>query len=332
MEIVRKYLTPDEISPRRYRYNTTTEVLEQTPDEGETWNEDTASDPRYNTSGLLPALTGSDAHCRAAEGMANAVRQLVDARIAAATAFEMSGTLIGLFAFIPGFGLLWALIVALATAAFTFSIIVLESEFTEEVYDAIRCFFFCYTSEDGAMSHDQLVAAYDAAPGEFSSVASQWVQMTLTSLGEVGMSNAGVALQAAADCGECACYWCYQWDNVADMALDGWSLAINNPESKYWTYSPATLSIEYAEASWSSTGNSGHASSAWSLWKLNIGEAITIVSPLNSANPHIWSSETAVLAGSLTVGVNTPDGETLLTGLRIAGHGSHPNWTHGSEC
>ena len=47
MEIVRKYLTPDEVSPANIRTNPTTGEVEISPDGGTTWNDAPQLDPRH---------------------------------------------------------------------------------------------------------------------------------------------------------------------------------------------------------------------------------------------------------------------------------------------
>lgn len=263
MEIVRKKLTEEEFSPSSIRYNEGTDTVQITPDGGATWVDNETLDPRHSDLLRLPPLTGSDKQCRAAAGMTALVRQLVDQRIDDATSVEFAGSILGIVAFIPGYNVLWALIVALATFAFTIGREILEAAFTEEVYDQIRCIFFCNIDADGQMSAEQFAEAYTQLD-DLDTIPKLWVQNIFTSFGEVGLSDAGVALEQAADCDECACEWCaYQDFTTAmgdfvpgDSGIDwisgsGWrskNYGGNNCQDLFGTLDLTDIAITYAAA------------------------------------------------------------------------------------
>lgn len=204
MPIIRKKLTADEFSPPYLRYNSECDCVQFTPDGGTTWVDQPANDPRYSITYLLPPLTGSDIQCRAAEGMTEVIRAMVDKRLEDIDAVGLAGWIMGFVTFIPGFNVLYALVLAFAFTAVAIAGLILETVFTDEAYDAIRCIFYCAIAPDGQMDE----AAYDEAYArliELDPIVRTWVQETMHFMGWVGMSNAGVELEAAADCDECEC-------------------------------------------------------------------------------------------------------------------------------
>jgi len=221
--LIRKKLTAAEFSSPFLRYDETCDCIQFTPDGGETWIDQPANDPRTSDAYRLPALTGDNTRCRAAEGMRALIEQFVNERIETDTALELAGGILGIIAFIPGFNVLWALILAFASLAVTIARELLEAAFTEEIYDAIRCTLYCHIDENGQMSQAQ----FDAAYAEFdddaiypNAITQLWVHAVMDLVGPVGMSDAGVSLEAAADC-DCDCGWCYEFDfTIGD---GGWS-------------------------------------------------------------------------------------------------------------
>jgi len=213
--LIRKKLTADEFSSPFLRYSEDCDCVQFTPDGGETWVDQPINDPRTSDAYRLPPLTGSDIQCRAAEGMTALVRAVVDQRINTDTELEFAGGILGIVAFIPGFNVLWALIIALASFAVTIAREILEAAFTEEVYDQIRCIFLCNIDEDGQMSQEQFDHAYEDLI-DLDTLARTWCQSVFNTFGCVGLSDAGVALAAAADCDDCECGWCH----LDDFAID----------------------------------------------------------------------------------------------------------------
>jgi len=220
--LIRKKLTADEFSNPNLRYDDGCDCFQFTPDGGTTWIDQPSADPRSSTAYLLPPLTGTDTQCRAAEGMKELIRLFVDARLETISDIGLAGAILGVVGFLPGFNLLYLLILAFAGLAVAIAAEVLEAAFTAPVYEQIKCIFFCNMDENGQMSETQFADAY-ADLIELDTIARTWVQEVMNLVGAVGMSNAGVALEAASDCDECPeCEeWCYQ--SIFENTLDVWS-------------------------------------------------------------------------------------------------------------
>jgi hypothetical protein len=233
MKVLRKLLTEAELSPPGFRSDPETGDIEYSPDRGTTWYPAPQQDPRTSSIFLLPALSGDDAKCRAAEGMTALVRAWVDERLSDTEAAQFAGGILGLASFIPGFGVLWAFLLTVAGFAMTIGVLVLEEAFTEDVYDDIRCIFFCNIDENGQMSEAQFAEAYEQL-SELGAIARTWVQTVMNTVGWVGMSDAGVALEAAADCDTCFCDECERY--LGDFGLRDISISQGS-------YEPGSQSI-----------------------------------------------------------------------------------------
>jgi hypothetical protein len=206
---IRMKLTSADFSNPTLRYSESCDCVQSTPDKGETWYDSPANDPRTSILYQLPHLTGSDVKCRAAEGMTKLIRQLVDQRIELDTQIEIAGGILGIVAFIPGFNVLYALILAFAAIAVTIARELLEAAFTEDDYDQIRCIFLCAIDSNGVMDAAAFANAY-ARMEELNDLARTWCQVAMDTFGYVGFTDAGISLEAAADCDECSCSICYK--------------------------------------------------------------------------------------------------------------------------
>lgn len=211
--LIRKKLTADEFSNPALRYDEGCDCIQFTPDNGETWVDQPANDPRSSDAYRLPPVTGTDIRCRAAEGMTRLIRAFVDARLDFIGQLGIAGAILGIVTFIPGFNVLYALILAFVGFAVTIAAEVLEAAFTEPVYDQIRCIFECVIDADGQMDQNAFDAAY-ADLIALDAIARTWCQHVMTLMGPVGMSNAGVQFKAAADC-DCNCC-----DDAATITFD----------------------------------------------------------------------------------------------------------------
>lgn len=214
MEIVRKYLSADELTPPGTRYNPDTDTVQTSPDGGTTWVDNPAADPRHGATFRAPPLSGDTARCNAAANIVAAIRANVDTAIAAAAALELANSLLSIIlAFIPGGVLLAALIWAVGTSIIAFGSVALVAAFTEAAYDALLCALLDHLDSDGQMSNDQLVDFVEYVEANMDSVVHAVILQTSRMWGPVGFSNAGAVGSEVGDCDECD--WCYTI-NLAD--------------------------------------------------------------------------------------------------------------------
>lgn len=327
MGIIRKKLTPDEFSNPALRYDETCDCVQFSPDGGTTWVDQPTNDPRYSDTYRLPPLTGSDVQCRAAEGMTDFIRQVVDQSLDAEGYVELAGLILGLCVFIPGFPILWAFVLAVAFAIFTLGASAIEAAMTEAVYDDIRCIFYCNINGEGQMSEDGYTRMYEQLI-DLPTIPRTIVQQCVQMVGYVGLSNAGVALEGAADC-DCDCEWCYEEDFLISnggysvvsggvyTASVGWEDTLvnvggdpNRPRRQIFIAKtfPATGTIRRIELQFDRTlgdtsamGGSGIFNSAFTTTYLNGG---------TGASPFIWTGEMTINNIGFALSISGHDGSS----------------------
>lgn len=336
--IVRKKLSADEVTPPGTRYNADCNCIQQSPDGGTTWNDAPGIDPRSNPGGLLPPLSSDDPQCDAAWAMSNRVKQVVDAFLNTGNLAGAASAIFAALIFIlPGLGLLVGAILIAVDLFLALGAIEIAAAMTEDTYAQLANIFFCHIGTDGQMTQDGYAAMYADVESQFTDPAIGIIERVLDIVGFVGLSNAGANATEPGDCSGFECAWCYEWSNTTDMASDGWGLAINTASSKYWAYSAATLHITDVISAWTTTGDASDPASAWSIWRIgnsggfDPGDLIQQNSPLDTdPSPTSWTGDE--ICSQFTIGVNTPSGTTELTALHLAGIGTRPAWTHGTEC
>lgn len=204
MEIVRKYLTPDEISSPNTRIVSPDATAEMTVD-GENWTEDPAIDPRHGAGFRRPPLTG-DVRCDAAARMVAQWKETLDLFVLTTDAASAVQLLLTLVVALTGpVGVLVWVVWAIVNALIFIGRENIVSAFTPEVWDGIQCIIYCAIDGNGQMSSEQntdimaqIAAAY---PGV---VYNTLVQLNYW-YGEVLLSNAGVVRSETGDCDECDC-------------------------------------------------------------------------------------------------------------------------------
>ena len=218
MEIVRLFLTPDEVVPPYIRYDPDTDAIQISPDNGVTWNDDIGADPRHADGYRMPPLGGASPRCDAAANMVAALRGFVDTIINTLDYLALVNAAAGILArFIGLIGWLISLVLAIIDGLLVIGRSTIDTAFTEAVYDDILCIIYCRISNDGRVSASQLAAINDDILDQLGATVSAVWEYTMTGLGEVGLSNAGAIGTETGDCGDCGdCGGC-----AYDFDLDG---------------------------------------------------------------------------------------------------------------
>lgn len=236
MQIVRKYLSPDEVSPPGLRYDPDCDCVQVSPDGGTTWTDDPGADPRHNPAYLLPARTGGTARCDSAESAMQHFKSLVDGFIAGGTILGVVNLWVGLLFFIPGVNVLIALLLSIAEALFDTGVVVVDAAMTDPVYDQIKCILFCHMDDDGQVSAEQFTAINDEISSMIGGVPATVWSLVTSAWGEVGLSNAGASGEYTGDCDDCDCGWCHYFDFTAS----DFSFAPYGGLSIFGTYVPGS--------------------------------------------------------------------------------------------
>lgn len=207
MQIVRKKLSADEISPPNIRYNGDCDCVETTYDGGGTWTAAPGADPRSAAAFRAPANATADPQCNAAANMVSRLRFMIDTDLASASiAGVASGLLAGILLFMPAVGIVVDAILIAVDVILGIGAGAIAAAFTEGVYDDFLCVFYCNIDPDGQMSDAQLTAIYSQVAAQFDSVVQLVFGAHSSTLGAVGWSNAGALGEIEdADCSECDC-------------------------------------------------------------------------------------------------------------------------------
>lgn len=235
ISVIRKRLSEDQVTPPNTRWDETCNCVQTSPDNGTTWNRDDGQDPRVNPAGKLPALSGGDPQCDAAERIGAAFNRYVDTVLAAASIVEaINGVLSFLLIFLPAIGIILAAIGAGIEVLFGIGTTLISVDMTDAVYEQIKCIIYCHLSTDGQMSQDQLDAINADISTNVGGVPNDVWTVYQNALGFVGLSNSGVKGIETGDCTDCDCGWCFEWDFSAVSGIaDGWFVA--DGTSGVWT-------------------------------------------------------------------------------------------------
>jgi hypothetical protein len=217
--IIRKKLTPDEITPPNIRVNPDTGEVEQTFDGGATWTPAPDLDPRHAAGGRAPALTGGGAACDAAAGMLQATHDAIDATIDGLNAGMIATRILTIVAlFLPGVGIIADIILGIAAAAYTIGTIAISSAMTPEVYDQLLCLLLTHVDASGQLDATAYAALRDDVDSTIGGVAAEVIKLMWDGTAEVGLSNAGALLGVTGDCAACAtCVYFLGGDGLGDL-------------------------------------------------------------------------------------------------------------------
>lgn len=221
MKIIRGRLSPSDVSNAAYRYNPDCDCVQYSPNGGATWNDAPEADPRHANAFRLPARTGTDRNCNAAANMVSWLKGVIDecTRICG-----VGGVVVALVNKILDFaevifaeegGILLTLIQAVAGTIFDVGYAALTANFTSHEYDLLLCIFYCRIGSDGQVSVDQFAQIQSDITAQLNTIAAIVVNLFLSLQGEVGLSNAGAQGNATADCSDCACEHCHEYDFTA---------------------------------------------------------------------------------------------------------------------
>jgi hypothetical protein len=202
--IVRKKLTPDEISNPSIRVNPDTDEVEQSPDGGATWMPAPALDPRHADGFRAPPLETADPRCDGAAGMVSLIQSLINISINRLSAgAAATGFLATFLALIPLGGIIADIILGTASALFAIGALALSELFTSEIYDQLLCIFYDNIAEDGQVDSAALAAIRAQITSDIGDGVDTVMQLLLDTVGEVGLSNAGAVYALTGDCETC---------------------------------------------------------------------------------------------------------------------------------
>lgn len=236
MKIVRKRLTPAEIQPPGTRYNSTTDMIQATPDGGTTWNDAPQLDVRHEDYYRRPPLTGGTAQCDAAARMAAHVQDVINNFLNAGSLAQAATAVLGVLLILTGgAGIIIDAILLGMDALITIGATNISSAFTTTVYEALKCTFDCHLDANGQMTAAGLAAFQADVFLNYSSTVYNTMVTIGAFTGEVQYSNAGVERTETGDCTGCSCDHCFKLDfAVNDGSAHGLTIQGGTYGSGLW--------------------------------------------------------------------------------------------------
>lgn len=212
MPIIRKKLDPSEVYPTSLRI--ADGVVQRTPDGGTHWINSPADDPRLNQTIKLPVLTTSDPQCDAAATMVAAIKAQVDDFLAHANIVEgVIAILDILLVLIPGAEILYPVVYVVVTALLAIGTSAIVAAMTTTVYNDLLCIIYCSIGTNGSVSAAQFASIQSQITAHFGAgTVNTVLQYILSSMGEVGLHNAGIVNHVTGNCSACACVHCFKLD------------------------------------------------------------------------------------------------------------------------
>jgi hypothetical protein len=231
---------PDILVVKGLRYNPDDNLIEQTFDEGATWQPAEGFDPRHNMIFLYPPPGGLDPACQGAANLTRFIENLVETTLnniaIAGDATGLALTLLPLVLTLGPYALLFDLVLALAVGLFAAGATAISAAFVPETYDTLLCIFYCNMDDQGRINVGRKEQIEAEIADEIGGLVSLTTSAMFLLMGEVGMSNAAATGDAPADCDECSCACTAIFDFTDN---DGGFTSVNygSPFYSAWTWS-----------------------------------------------------------------------------------------------
>lgn len=236
MEIVRKELTADELQPANLRYNETTDAVQITNDDGATWIDAPALDPRRQYQ--QPPVDTSDPRCDGSARMTAEIQSLISAGITnvdnAGNIASGASLLFSGISLIAGVSMLSAIMASAASAFLDLGALVLHDEFDAFDWDAMTCAFYCVVNDEGRLSEEAMANFTQDYVNTLTLTQSALININMLLLGWGGLSDYAALRTETGDCVACdACETCWTFIDLGTNTIAG-NFTVS-------TYSAATL-------------------------------------------------------------------------------------------
>lgn len=232
VQIIRKRLDETEVTPENLRWNVDCDCVQQTPDGGTTWVDSPTQDPRRSTIFQVPARSGGDAQCDSAQQMHDRVKHMLDAIIASSDVLQAINSFVAVVA-VFFFEVGWVIEAIWAVVSFIFSIgtTTLAAALTDDQYALLLCILYCNIASDGTCSEAQFEEIQIEVTAGLNATAALAINSALSSIGWVGLTNAGALGEVTGDCTACTCLWCHGWNFKTASGSEFWT-----PDSGFGTW------------------------------------------------------------------------------------------------
>jgi len=306
--------------------------------------------PEARTEGTEP-----DQNCLAAKNAVNVLQKLyenltdswnenLDAA-EAATAFILGAIALVGFEFAP---ITWG-IIAFLTPVFTALYSALEflgsDLWDDNVTKQFECFLLdCVINTAGVVTFD-----WDCFNRHMNSLADDFglsddqlrlylqVAFMLYFIGGAdGLNLAGRTTEITDDvCDFCAPEpWCYEWADTTELLADGWTHVYDTGLTDIWA-ADMIVDLTRLVFGWTSDGIGvgGDSALAW-FAGTGLSNRIDLQSPIGLlTSPYEWIGDQPTTAIGFGGNASSGSGGTFtVTSLHLEGIGSHPAWSHGTDC
>lgn len=213
-------------------------TIEQSEDGGVTWTPAPNVDPRQ-TGTLYPPLPlaeGELTRCAASENMVATITGLIDQTAdelesAASVAEIVTDLITSVAVFLGAIGVIGGLAGVAIGRIFSFGGTAVRAAFDNDVFDRLKCNFFCNLGDDGVVTTGRLAAMHAQIDVDETGLANMHLHDLLTLFGEVGLTNMGRAgSSTGTGCGDCGCGCTVQQDYEAESDdFSGSPVVANGP-------------------------------------------------------------------------------------------------------
>jgi hypothetical protein len=235
MELVRKFLTPDEIGSPAIRWNEDCDCAQQSPDGGTTWVDVPQADPRSAAGYALPPAPTDNPQCDGAARMIAALHRLIDAVVSSAGTVAAVSTVLSILSdFLFGIGTLIALVLEVVSGLLALGQDVLDVAFTQEVYDQLLCIALNRIGTDGHFTDTAWTDFQSDVLGAFGGTVSIAMSLIFQLEGINGFNNASSVGTETGDCLACSA-WC---EYIDFTETDGGYAPIVSQGHSLGSYSP----------------------------------------------------------------------------------------------
>lgn len=230
MKVIRKKLDGGTVFPSKYRYNSTSGKVEVTYDDGATWAEDPAADPRTSTA--LIQVKGAGSECDAATNITTFLQTNIEGVLQTFADFGTAGGIVGaltsllltaFFALGP-FGILVTLFFALSAYLVELGSAAIQTAFIGDEWETVKCEIYCRVPIEGKFSEADMADIRAAMSAHLNPTAAGIVNAFLLLMGPVGTTNAAHTGSGGVDCGDCECGACDDFNQFFGSGVTGYSI------------------------------------------------------------------------------------------------------------
>lgn len=224
VDVLRKRLAADEVTPTNVRYYGSTPVYQTTMDDGATWVSQPSADPRYSPTSYFPPLIHYDnIECDTAARMTAALHDAITLMCNVADAAQAVTGLLELILLPSGLvGWLLDLFFTVCNWIIDNGQDTILAAFTDAVYHSIECALYCAIEPDGSITQVKLDAAWEKIKAAHAGTVATVIDEVRFLFTDAIFSNAGVARSETGDCADCECPWVWEWDfTISDQ---GWEV------------------------------------------------------------------------------------------------------------